>query len=34
MQHGTVSLEEYLLQWKKPIRIFSSWGDTVYGYDF
>jgi len=34
MQHGTVNLKDYLLQWNKPIRILSSWGDNVYGYDF
>jgi len=35
MQHGTVNLKDYcLLQWNKPIRILSSWGDNVNGYDF
>jgi len=34
MQHGTVTLNDYLLQWNKPIRILSAWGDNVYGYDF
>jgi len=34
MQHPTVILKDYLPQWNKPIRIFSSWGYNVYGYDF
>ena len=34
--HATWScvFKDYLLQWKKPIRILSSWGVNVYGYDF
>ena len=36
MDHGTVNLKKdyCLLQWNKPIRILSSWDDTVYGNDF
>jgi len=34
MQQRTMMLKDYLPQWNKPIRILSSWGDNVYGYDF
>ena len=34
MQHRTVIIKDYLLQWNKSTRILSSWGDNVYGYDF
>ena len=32
--HATVIINDYLLQWNKGLRILSSWGVNVYGYDF